>query len=1222
MVMKNTFQIALLTCALSLLVSCGGGGDESSSSLLGGGGSGGSGSGGGSGSSNSSAISINLGDSQTIQEQQSVEISTANISSSAGSITSQQWSQLENGAPTVSLVESTNSISFDVPNVKEDTVIALIVDVTDSAGNMRSEVYLVEVVADTISIAGMPMMYSHSPLVGESVDLSIATFDTVGTIDWTVVSAPDGSELTTLSGTESSITFTPDVAGEYTIRATAQFDGESLETTFTTGEALAFDSATVRGADSEELFDILDVVESQSWVSSSELSREQLENFFTDSEVFTVIGYSEGLGLLVEYDGSVAAALDTLEEIRLQPGVDNVSNRLYEGVAVDREELIPNDGSAFDDLGNNWHLEFINAPAAWDITTGSAEVMIGISDSGFNVEHTDLTGRVFELLTDDISVHGTRAVGAIGALSNNGSGITGINWSSDMILAGMGVEGVEALFKADAVRVVNSSWAIPGYLASDFDPLDPIAAEVRDQYAIDVSRSFRRIAQSNLNRLFVWPAGNGIGNGLGNSNSTYGVDGRHHSPALHYDDKAVLNKQKNVVFSAALLPDGRLTYYSNYGKSVDIAAPTSYQSTVLDDGFDISNDFGNGNSGYAGTSAAAAVVSGVASLIYSLDPSLTGEQVKQILIDSASEFVTERYTAPNSTVTETLSAPIPVIDAEAALLLAQEIINGRVSVSHGIPDPFTREVEVSVASMDEGYRVVSIDWVLASSADGETNWQTVSNNVTASDSFTTGLDATDRYHRVTADITIENIASTEQTVVAKTENIVYSEVMVTTAETVSLEDITGVSITPDLIDGVDFGESANTDAEAELTMFVVPGSYKLRGTQTGFEGAATRVTVDGSRDIELMMVMSPDDVDETGALSGFITDEAGTPLEEAVVRISGGAQTNGFFASSTTDENGYYVFSNVSKLDSSGTPIAAFLVESSLDGYSSSLRSHTRIVSGEDTTENLTLLEPRPFVEIFADDFESGVNAWVATGFWNQVDLVATNIVNEAVDLGVTSLPPDEAGPQAPLPEPRSGAVTWWYGEEDTGSFIGVSTSTEDSLDGGTSEEDNEGTLTTPLINLLLADRPFLKFKTWWEIESVNPNASGYDLMRVQISVDGGVSFETMRLLNPFVDPNDNDRDHKGFTTAGFNRMPLWVNEEIDLTEYAGNQVRIRFFFDTVDHLFNGFRGWILDDFVVGDYTLTTQEKTTFLNDKAYQQFWDVHRKPQQYEAPVSIRRL
>ncbi|MFL0804998.1 MAG: S8 family serine peptidase [Agarilytica sp.] len=1201
--------VLVITCSW-LVFSCGGAPGES------GGVSGSGSSGGGGASSNNRAVTVDLGDSQVVQEQTSVTLTPASVSSTEGDIESYAWSQVPNGAPSVVLVPSGSSVTFDLPDVRRQENVVLLLTATDSAGNTGSSSVTIEVTPDTISIAGMPLMYSQPPKLNEGFTLSVGTEDVIGDIDWLVVSAPVGSSFSGATSSASALSFIPDTVGEYSVRVTAEFDDESIETTFTVVRDLEFDEDTIKGQESTALNQILDIVESQSWVSSAELSVDAVSSIVETVEGFTVVGVQADMGVLVEYDGESAVALDAIEELRLLSGIDNVSSRLFEGDDVPREEVIPNDGSAFDDLGDNWHLEYINAPEAWDITTGSSDVVIGVSDTGFNVEHADISGRVFELLTDEQSVHGTHAVGTIGAQSNNGTGITGINWVSDLLLTGVGLDAIQGLFKSDSVKVVSSAWAIPGYISSTFDPLDAVAVGERDEYSIEVTRSYRRLAQSNLERLFVWPAGNGIGNGQGNTNSIHGVKGIHHSPALHYDDKMRLVKQGNVVFAGAVLPDGRLAYYSNYGEAVDLAAPTSFRSTALNDGFDESDSFADGDSGYAGTSASASVVSGVASLIYSLNPDFTGAQVKSILIRSASALVTERYTTPGSSETEALDTPIPIVDAEAALLLAQQIINDRIVFSYSVPNPFVREAEISVLSEDELYEVVSIDWTLASSADGESSWQVVSNNLAASNSFSASLDSDDRYHRVTADVVVSEIADGSQSTVSIEEFFSYSEVGVTAVETVTLDEISGVSLVPDLIDGADFGAASNTNGSGQETIYVVPGSYKLRGSSAGYEDAATRFTAYAGNDLNVVLVMSPDAIDDTGALSGFVEDEDGAPLENAVVRISGGQQTNGFFASVLTSTNGYFVFSNLSKLDSAGSPIESFLLEASLDDYSNSIRNAVRVVSGEDTTENLVLLEPRPYDDVFVDDFESGVNDWVATGFWNQVDLVATDIANSVVDNGNTSLPTGETGPQALLPEPVSGAVSWWYGEVSTGSFIGVNTSAEDALTGGTSDDENEGTLQSPEIDLVSATTPFLRFRTWWEIESVNPNSNGYDLLEVQISIDDGASYETLRLLNPFVDPNDTDRDHKPFTTAGFNRQPLWVVEEIDLTEYAGRSVLIRFSFDTVDALYNGFRGWILDDLIVGDYTLSVGgvSKPTVFESESYQQYLELHKKPQVFE--------
>ncbi len=1211
MTASGFFKLLMASSIVLLIASCGGAPGSNTGSTR---------SSSGNTDSPPSPATVNLGDNIQSSEDAVVTL-TATSSSTAGNIVSYNWTQLLNGSPQVTFTQTDGQISFTPPNVRQDTNFVFNVIVEDAEGNRASDAIIVEVIADTISIANMPMMYSEPPAVGDGFSLSIATTDKIGDIEWTIVSAPAGSQLTSINGSTSNIFITPDLAGEYVVQAQAAFDGTTLQTTFIAADEFGFLASDVRGANNTSSTFLLDIVENQAWISSSTLDRDAIVAVVDDFSGFNVVGYDEQLGLLVQFETGAAEALDGLEEIRLQPEIDNVSNRIFEGASVSRDEIIPNDGGAFDDLGNNWHLEYINAPNAWDITTGSANVAIGITDSGFNVEHADLTGRVFELLTNRTSDHGTQAVGAIGALSNNGMGITGLNWVSDMILAANNIDGMRGLFKLDSVAVINNAWAIPGHINASFDPLDPTAVNTRDAYAIDVTRSYRRLAQAELGRLFVWPAGNGIGNGSGNMNQIYGINARHHSGALHYDDKNNLVKQANVMFAAAVLPDNRLAYYSNWGESVDIAAPTSYQSTISTDAYHEADTFADGNTGYAGTSASTAVVSGVASLVYSLNPDFSGEQVKSILIDSADTYVTERYVSPISATVETLDTPIPIIDAERALNLAQEIINSGVDIGLTMPNPFSREVTVNITPLQTNLSVVSVDWTLASSVDGETNWVDFSDDTTALTNFSTALDAANRFHRLTAVITLQNADSGTQTIATKTAFISYNQVSITSVETVSLADVAGVNIVPDLIDAENFGVSGATNGSGQVTIYVAPGSYKIRGSVDGFEEAATRFTADGRTDLDILLVMSPADINNTGALSGFVKTESGAPVQDAVVRISGGTQTNGFFASSTTDANGYYVFSNLNKNSSSGSAITAFLVEASADDFSPSVIMNVGIVSGEDTTENLILLEQRPFDGIFSDDFEGPESPWLATGFWNRFDLMANDVANQAVDRGNTSLAPDEPGPRAWIPEAVDGAVVWWYGQASTGSFIGVNTSIAGSLTGGSSEGANEGTLTTPPISLATATTPFLRFRTWWEIESVNPNASGFDILDVQVSTDGGDNYSSLRRLNPFVDPNDTDRSHKGFTSAGFNRMPIWVTEEIDLTQYRGRTVQIRFSFDTRDAAYNGFRGWFIDDFVIGDYTLSEAGTSSSKPENTrFDEYLKLHKQPQIYSDATTSR--
>ncbi len=281
-----------------------------------------------------------------------------------------------------------------------------------------------------------------------------------------------------------------------------------------------------------------------------------------------------------------------------------------------------------------WGMPVIGAPAAWDISTGSAGVVVGVVDTGIDYTHPDLATNIwsaptaftvnigrtlvtcpagthgFNALTFtcdpmDDNDHGTHVSGTIGAVGNNGFGVVGVNWATSIMgmksfdSAGFGatsdiINAIEfaiqtkAAFGASAnVRVLNNSYGCQGCLSQAFQ------GEINKAY--------------DNNILFVAAAGN---NGTKNDQTP--------SYPANY---------QNVVAVAAIDSSGNRASFSNYGpNTVPLAAPgVNIFSTLRE------NRYGSMD----GTSMATPHVSGSAALILSACGSLGTNALRNQILSNA-----------------------------------------------------------------------------------------------------------------------------------------------------------------------------------------------------------------------------------------------------------------------------------------------------------------------------------------------------------------------------------------------------------------------------------------------------------------------------------------------------------------------------------------------------------------------------------------------------------
>jgi len=334
------------------------------------------------------------------------------------------------------------------------------------------------------------------------------------------------------------------------------------------------------------------------------------------------------------------ATLQAVEALNAEPDVVYAEPNYIRQI-----DSVPND--AFYEY--QWHYPYIKLPQAWDITTGSADTIVAVIDTGAKYGHPDLhtrlagTGYDYDFITDpqisldgdgpdadadDVgddpnkqtsSYHGSHVSGTIGARSNGGGGLAGINWLCRlMVLRALGAGGGTGYDISQAIlyaaKLQNGTGKTPLKKANVINmSLSSDASSTTERNAIQ--------AALNADVTVVAAAGN-----KGNSDPRY--------PAAY----------PGVIAVGAIDLSGELAPYSNYGSHVSIVAPGGNTAMDLnDDGYvdgvlscGWKQDLNEASYPFLqGTSMAAPHIAGVVSLMLAKNPNLKPALIKQILQETA-----------------------------------------------------------------------------------------------------------------------------------------------------------------------------------------------------------------------------------------------------------------------------------------------------------------------------------------------------------------------------------------------------------------------------------------------------------------------------------------------------------------------------------------------------------------------------------------------------------
>lgn len=310
-----------------------------------------------------------------------------------------------------------------------------------------------------------------------------------------------------------------------------------------------------------------------------------------------------------------------VSQLQAVDGVEYVEPNRY------RETYItPNDPS----FAAQWGFAHVNAPAAWDRTTGSANITVAVIDTGIDLDHPELApllvagtdmvdlgpnptppaGWRFEgdfqgrdnVPQDEVG-HGTHVAGTIACLSNNGTGVAGMTWSCRL----MPVKVLTRLVRISDGRVSGTGSAAD------------ISAGIRwavDNGARVLNLSLGGTTDTQVERdAIAYAVAQGavvvaaMGNAFQQGNPTS-------YPAAYPD----------VIAVGAINSSNARAFFSQTGPHIDVVAPgVGVLSTVWD----------NSTATMDGTSMASPHVAGLAALILSCNANLTAAQVGDIIRQTA-----------------------------------------------------------------------------------------------------------------------------------------------------------------------------------------------------------------------------------------------------------------------------------------------------------------------------------------------------------------------------------------------------------------------------------------------------------------------------------------------------------------------------------------------------------------------------------------------------------
>lgn len=345
----------------------------------------------------------------------------------------------------------------------------------------------------------------------------------------------------------------------------------------------------------------------------------------------------------------------------------NLANYFYEtGLFADIDPAFMfnfrNNCTNDSDFGSLWGLNNstnpaidINACQAWSISQGNG-IKVAVVDQGIDKNHNDLAGNISNLSYNtqtstspsvfiNGNIHGTHVAGTIGAIKDNNLQVVGVAPLSKIMSVSHSLSltpnisaelasGISWAYQNGA-DVINNSWGDQGGQL-----YNQLHSTILENAIISAMTSGR----NNKGTLIVFAAGN------------YGSSG----PIMDYPG----NFNDNILSVGSITSIGNRSNFSGYGTKLDVVAPGSDILSTIP---------GNSTQSLNGTSMASPHVAGVCALVLSANPSLTGQQVRDIIEQTSQKVGTYSYSNISGRVNGTWNDQMGygLIDAYEAVRMSQ-----------------------------------------------------------------------------------------------------------------------------------------------------------------------------------------------------------------------------------------------------------------------------------------------------------------------------------------------------------------------------------------------------------------------------------------------------------------------------------------------------------------------------------------------------------------------